>query len=348
MAKNVQHKKVMRFLLSAFIKAKVPRGLAVQVAGGLVLTSLRGVDSHGVRLAPAYLNNAMNGKINLKPKMKIRKTSNSTAILDADGTFGIPAGIMAMDEAIAIAKKNGIGAVSVINSTHFSAAAIYSLRAAKAGMIGLSFTNAAQLVMPYGGKEPFLGTNPICFAAPCDGEGPFCLDMATSTVARNKIQSYREKGLALQPGWATDADGNPTTDANAAKWLLPLGGYKGYGLGLMVEILCSCIGGLPAGPHIKSMYGNDLHGWKKGLGHFFLAIDISKFQKLSDFKKKMKFLLGELRSQQPIAGTEAVIVAGDPEKKAYAERILKGIPLTEKDIEEFRKLAGRLGIKPPA
>ncbi len=343
MAKYVQEDKIRQFLLEAFVKAGTPLGTAEQVVDGLVQTSLRGVDSHGIRLASAYINNALNGKINLKPKMKIKRTSHATAVLDADGTFGIPAGMKAMDEAILLAKKNGIGAVAVINSTHFSAAAIYALRAAETGMIGMSFTNATPLVMPYGGKQPFLGTNPICFAAPCEGEPPFCLDMATSTVARNKVLSYKEKGLALDEGWATDVDGIPTTDAGKAKWLLPLGGYKGYGLGLMVEILCSVLCGLETGPHIKSMYENDSYGWKKGLGHFFVAIDVSKFQELAAFKKRLKALLVELRAQASTDGTKTVLVAGDPEKKAYAERLIHGIPMTEKDIEEFGKVAEKLG-----
>jgi ureidoglycolate dehydrogenase (NAD+) len=343
--KHIPHQKARNFLLSAFTRAKVPPELAKPVVDGLVQTSLRGVDSHGIRLAPAYINNVLNGRINLEPKMNVKRTSGSTALLDADNTFGIPAGIRAMDEAIRLAKKNGIGAVSVVNSTHFSAAAIYSLRAAKRGMIGISFTNATPLVIPYGGKKPFLGTNPICFAAPCDGEEPFCLDMATSTVARNKLLSYKEKGLRLEEGWATDNEGMPTEDASAAKWLLPLGGYKGYGLGLMIEILCSCLGGTEAGPKIESMYENDSYGWKKNLAHFFIAIDVSRFQRLQLFKRRTKTLLNELRHQTPLKKTVPVMVAGDPEKLEYRRRIKGGVPLTDKDLEELGNLAEKFGLK---
>jgi len=345
MAMNISQADLRKFFLKVFKAAKVPSKIGTPVVDGLIQTSMRGVDSHGIRLMPAYINNALNGKVNLSPKITIVKTSRSTARLDADGTFGIAAGMVAMKHACKLASKNGIGAVSVVNSTHFGSAAIYSLMAAENGLIGMSFTQATPLVMPFGGTTPYLGTNPICLAAPCEGEGPFCIDMATSTVARNKILSYREKGKPLENGWATDKDGNPTTDSNLGTWLLPLGGYKGYGLGLMVEVLCSVLTGMEFDPHLKSMYDNDPVGWKKGIGHFFIAIDIAKFQDPQVFKKRLRSLVDELRAQQPAKSFERVLVAGDPEKIAFAVREKDGIPLTDKDVENFAGVAKKLGVR---
>jgi len=340
------HDALSSFFSSIFSAAKVPAEIAAPVASGLIETSLRGVDSHGVRLFPTYIKDMEFGRTNPNPNFKFKQTAASTGILDANNTFGIAAGTEAMKHAMALAKSSGIGAVACINSNHFSAAAIYGLQAARENMIGIVVTQAETMVVPHGGKKPFLGTNPICFCAPMDGETPFCLDMATSIVPRNKVLSYKEKGKTLEPGWAADANGNPTTNPNNFASLFPIGAYKGYGLGLMVEILCSSLTGMSFGPNIPPFITeNDKR--KRNLGHFFIAIDISKFQDVSTFKRRLKEMAVSLRSSEPFNPSSPVLVAGDPEKKIHAERMKKGIPLTKTDVEKFRLLAEKYKVKMP-
>ncbi len=306
------------------------------VVDNLIETSLRGVDSHGIRLMPHYAQAVLVGRINRTPKFSFRKTSVSTAIFDADHGFGIDAGVQAMSLAISLAKANGMGSVAVKNSSHFGAAAIYSLMAAKKDMIGLSFTNTDALVLPFGAKHAYLGTNPICFAAPVADEEPFCLDMATSKIAWNKVVAHRRTNTLLENGCVVDKDGNDCSDPHAASALFPLGGYKGYGLALIVEIFCSMLSGMPYGKHIKKMY--PLKKEKRQISHFFLAIDIKRFQKIRDFKSRLKDMIEEIRSVPVAKGYEKVLVPGDPEKLIYNKRLKEGIPVTEEFYESFLAL----------
>lgn len=324
----------------------MPPEISSSVTSGLIETSLRGVDSHGVRLFPTYIKDMEFGRTNANPNFKFKQTASSTGILDADHTFGIAAGTKAMKHAIELARDSGIGAVACINSNHFAAAAIYGLAAARENMIGIVVTQAESMVVPHGGKKPFLGTNPICFCAPMEGESPFCLDMATSIVPRNKVLSYKEKGKMLEAGWAADANGKPTLDPNNFASLFPIGTYKGFGLGLMVEILCSTLTGMEFGPNVPPFI-TETDKRKRNLGHFFIAIDISKFQDVNTFKKRLKAMATSLRNSEPVDPSSPVLVAGDPEKKIYAERIKSGIPLTKTDMEKFRALAEKYKVKMP-
>jgi len=176
----VSHEVLKEFCKAALTKKNVRTDVIAHVSESLIQTSLRGVDSHGIRLLPHYLRAIDSGRINPKPSYNFTKTSNSTVKLDADHTFGHAAGAEGMLKAISLANKNGMGSIVVYNSTHFGAAAYFSLLAANQNMIGISFTHADSLMLSYFGKRAYFGTNPICFAAPCEGEEPFCLDMATS------------------------------------------------------------------------------------------------------------------------------------------------------------------------
>ena len=338
----VSHQKLRRFACKLFESTGLSHPIYDQVVNSLVDTSVRGVDSHGMRLIPHYLQAIILGRINKNPKFSFKKTAASTGILDADHGFGIIAGLTAINQAINLAQKTGIGAVAVKNSSHFAAAAIYSLKAAKTNMIGLSFTHTASLVLPFNGKRPFLGTNPICFCAPIEGEDPFCLDMATSQVSWNKVLDYKAKNIKLETGWACDHYGNPTTDPKTAEVLLPMAGYKGYGLALMVEIICSLLTQMPFGHDIKKMYPVD--NQRRRLGHFFMALDISKFVSVKIFKKRIKQLCDQLRHEPSVNGVK-VMVPGDPEKITAKNRRKTGIPLSSADIENFRQIAQNLKVK---
>lgn len=338
----ISHRKIAAFGQALFHAVEVPLWHSRPVVDGLVETSLRGVDSHGVRLIPHYVHAVMVGRIKKTPRFSFQQASPSTGVLDADHGFGIAAGITAMDHAIELAKKSGIGGVVVKRSNHFGAAAIFGLKAARKSMIGMAFTDVDSLVFPYGGKKTYFGTNPICFTAPMEGEEPLCLDMATSRVPLNKILAYRAAKNPLEPGWGADESGNPTTDPEKAVSPIPVGDYKGYGLAMMVAIFSSLLAGMPFGRRIHAMY--PLNGQRRNLGHFFLVIDIGRFRPISSFKKDLAQMANELRSIPPTKRGMSVMVPGDPEKKQYATRLRNGVPVPSHDVEAFRGVARELNI----
>lgn len=329
--------RLKRFIKDALFKARVREDVAGHVAEGLVQTSLRGVDSHGVRLLPHYLKGLKGGRINPNPNYKFKRTSPSTGTLDADHTFGHASGIEGAKRAVELAGEAGTGHVAIYNSSHFGAAAYYALEIAKHDMIGMSFTNTDALVKSYGGKKAFLGNNPICFTAPMHGEEPFCLDMATSVLTFNKIQQLKEEGLEAPRGVGADADGIENTDPGKIKTLLPIGGYKGYGLSLMVEILCSLLTGMPYGVHIPKMFEAPMSE-KRFLGHFVCAIRIDCFQDTEVFKKRLSEVTKELRSEPSLEEDRPIQVAGDPEKKCKDNRRKNGIPISFVEYQAFERI----------
>jgi len=341
---SVSPSKLEKFIEEVLAKAGTRGDVAGHVAKGLVQASVRGVDSHGVRLFPHYMASVKAGRINPDPAYKFERTSASTGRFDADHTFGHAAGIESARKAVDLAKEAGTGSIAVFNSTHFGAAAYFTLEIAKHGMIGLSFTHADSLMKTYAGKRAFLGTNPISFAAPVEGEEPFCLDMATTLYNFNKIKQLRERKHPAPGGVGADTEGNDTTDAEKIAMLLPIGGHKGYGLSLMVEVLCGILTGMPYGPNISSMFKAPL-SQKRFLGHFICAMRIDCFQEEKVFKRRMAALLNELRNEPPMEKGIPVQVAGDPEKKSAAQRMKEGIPMAAQEAEAFTKLSAEYGVE---
>ena len=335
-----------KFCLTALKKRGVRQDVARHVTDSLMQASLRGVDSHGLELLPHYLWVVNSGRINPNPKYRFEKTAAGTGRLDADHTFGHAAGAEAMKHAIRLAKKAGVGAVSVYHSSHFGAAAYFSLMAANQNMIGLSFTHSDSLMLSYNGMRSFFGTNPICFAAPVAGEEPFCLDMATSLTNWNKILRSRLAGRIIPPDWGCDASGRSTTDAQRVKALFPIGGYKGFGLAMMVEIFSGVLSGMPIGRDICSMYKDSLKR-KRLLGHFFMAIDIRRFVSPPVFKKRMKFLMANVRREPAKDRRHPVMVPGDPEKKTAKLRLKNGIPVSKNAFDQFKLIAREIGFPLP-
>lgn len=331
------------FCYEVLLSRQVRADVASHVADGLVQASVRGVDSHGVRLLPHYLAGVAGGRINPQPTYRFERTASATGLLDADHTFGHAAGIEAARHAVALAEDAGTGQVAVYNSTHFGAAAYFALEMAKHDMIGLSFTNTDALVKTHGGTRPFLGNNPLCFAAPCEGEEPFCLDMATSVVTFNHVRQWREQGLAAPAGAGADHEGVETTNPQAIHSLLPIGGYKGYGLSLAIEILCGLLTGMPYGPHIPKMFEAPMSE-RRRLGHCVMAIRISAFQPVDAFKQRMAMLLNALRAEPRCDPRVPVQVAGDPEKRAAKEREALGIPLSAQTLDALTQEGAACGI----
>jgi len=335
--------KARKVCLEILLNIGVRSDVAQEVTNCLIETSLRGIDSHGVNLLPHYVSAVSAGRINPNPDFKFKKTSDTTGLLDADDSFGHAAGSAAIKEAIKMSKVSGSGFVSVYNSTHFSACAYYSLQAAREGMIGISATHTGSKMLSTRSKMSFLGTNPISFTFPCEGEEPVCLDMATTQVTWNSIKLAAAKKEKIKLGLAVDENAKVTDDPEKAVNLLPMGDYKGYALGFVVEVLCSLLAGAAYGPHIVKMYQASI-SQKRKLAHFVGAINIEKFVEIGIFKKMMKNLITELRSEPAVDPNLPVLVPGDPEKQAQELRLKKGIPLTEQTVQKINALIAERNI----
>jgi len=332
-----------QFCLQALTHHNVRPDVARHVAKGLVQASLRGVDSHGVRLLPHYLRAVTSGRLNPNPTYRFERTAAAAGRLDGDHTFGHAAGAEGMSHAIKLAREAGVGTVAVYNSSHFGAAAYFALMAAEQDMIGLSFSHADALMVSYGGKRPFFGPNPICFAAPCRDEEPFCLDMATSLVTWNKILQVRDSGGRIPAGWGVDDQGKDTVDVNKVAALHPIGGYKGYGLSMMIDVLCSLLTGMNFGPHILRMYADPIEQ-KRFLGHLFMVLRIDSFATKDEFKARMQQMMDEVRAEPAADPGQPVMVAGDPEKQVAEQRTRTGIPVPDHLWSQFRALVSEFDL----
>ena len=319
-----------RLLEGIFVReleaAKVEKASVDHLVASLLQTSLRGVDSHGIQLFPHYLRAVRAGRVNRAPRFSVESSGPATAILDADHAFGHCSGAAAIDLAQELAAKTGAGVVSVRHSTHFGAAAYFALRAARNGFLGFAFTNADALVKTFNGRSAFFGTNPICFTAPLEREEPLCLDLATSLVSWNKVRNRLASGEALEPGWAFDAEGEPTLDPSLARSLNPAGGYKGFGLGMMVEVLTGLLAGGPVATEILPMYGAPIEA-RRSISHLFMALEIGRFADPGIFRQRLQRMVDGLRALP--ASADPVLAPGDPEKHAFAERSRIGIPVSD-------------------
>jgi ureidoglycolate dehydrogenase (NAD+) len=314
------------------------------VADTLVWTSLRGTDSHGVARLPVYVDRLRAGSLNPRPRPSVERRDGAVALVDGDQGPGQVAGVFATDLSIELAREHGAGVVSVRRSAHFGAAAYYAMRAAEQGLVAIALTNTEPLVIPYGGSEPALGTNPICLAAPAGG-GIFNLDMATSQVAMNRVWNARDEERPIPEGWGVDAQGRTTTDAGAVVAAMPLGGYKGYGLALMVEVLSGVLSGSGVRYGVGQLYGDA--GAPLDTGHFHVAIDPERTVGRERFAAVLDGLLGELRATPPAPGFDEVLVPGDPEDRARAERERSGVPVEPALWRTLCALSDELGVAAP-
>jgi ureidoglycolate dehydrogenase (NAD+) len=303
------------------------------VSEAVVQASLRGVDSHGVGLFPHYHAALKAGRINARPHFTQTRAGPSAIVFDADHGFGHHAGAVAMQAAVDAAKESGVGAVSVKHSSHFGAAAYYALPAARQDCIGLCFTNTNDSVLAYNATKPFFGTNPVCLAAPMADEDPLTLDMATSVLSMHAVRSRLRTGGLLAPGQGYDADGKETRDPAAVRCLGPIGGYKGFGLGMMVELLCGVLSGGPVGPEIIPI-GERLDT-PRCLSQFFMAVDISRFHDPRMFAQRLQSIADAVRALPRVDPDVPVMIPGDPEKHCLRQRLVTGIPVDDALYRSF-------------
>ncbi len=322
----------------------------------LVSADLRGVDSHGVARLPGYVRLYDHGRINPQPRIQIVHETPSTAVIDGDKGLGLVVGPWAMQVAIEKARMAGTGWVAVRNSNHFGIAGYHALLAADHDMIGQAMTHAAPLVAPTYSLDKLLGTNPIAVAVPAATEPTFLADFASTAVAYGKLEILQRKGQDIPLGWAQDAEGNPTTDANAVRnggALVPLGtdrehgSHKGYGLGSIVDIFSGVLSGANYGPWVPPFatagFMAATEGVGQGTGHFFGAMRIDAFRPADEFKTHMDTWIQRFRQARAVEGKQ-VLIPGDPERMMEADRLASGIPVVEPVVKSLLELGERFGV----
>ncbi|MFY0988846.1 Ldh family oxidoreductase [Halomonas sp. C05BenzN] len=338
-----------RFMLEVLRRAGADAASSSAVTRALVTASRMGTDSHGLRLLPHYIKALQGGRIQGAPEMRFTRRLPATGFLDAGDGFGHLAGYTAMEHAVTMAGEVGMGAVAVGHSSHFGAAGCYALAAAERGMIGLAVCNSDPFVLLHEGLAPFHGTNPIAFAAPVAGQSPYLLDMATSSVPWNRVQQYGAIGRELPDQVAADAEGHVTRIPAEVAALLPLGGsdfgFKGAGLGGMVEVLSSTLSGMLNGFRLLPMGGPDM-ATPRGVGHFFLALNPAAFVDEATFAACLADYLADLRAQPAAPGAE-VLAPGDREWRCLARRDAEGIPLDSANQAAYAALADAFDVVPP-
>jgi LDH2 family malate/lactate/ureidoglycolate dehydrogenase len=340
------HGALTEFCTRVFQKLGMPDEEACIAADAIVGSNLRGVDTHGVIRMLVYSAKLKGGFINPRPTVRPLRETKGTALIDGGNGFGQVVGYRAMQTAIRKAREVGVSCVSVRNSNHFGTCAHYSMMALPQNMIGFAFTNASAQMAPTGGAEKILANNPWSVAVPACKRFPVVLDMANSVVARGKIRMAAKERRPIPPEWAVNKEGEPTTDPKAALegFLLPIGGYKGYGITLMVDLLTGVLANSSYGPRVQ---GLDIVEAIGGVSHTFMAIDIAAFDDVSEFKARMDAYIDEIKGSKRAKGVDVIYLPGEPEFLKEQERRKKGIPIHINVVKDLRKIADEAGVRFP-
>lgn len=343
---RVKAEDLFDFCVNIFKKVGVSEEYAKIVAEHLVLADLRGRESHGVARLPAYVERVVRGLINPSGPIEVVRDRGAMALIDAHNNFGQVAAMKATSIAVEKAKNLGVGVVGVRNANHFGMASHYVLKIVEENLIGIALSNAPPAIAPWGGKRAMFGTNPICIGFPVEGGVPIVLDMAISVVARGKIRLAALKGEKIPEGWAFDEEGNPTTDPKAALrgTLAPIGGPKGYGLALIVDLLCGLITGSKYLQDVKAL---DDFSAPSGTGFLIGALNIDFFIPYEEYKEKIVKYVEAVKSSPRRSGVDEILLPGEGAKREMDLRSKLGIPLDEEVVTALRKLAERFNVKPP-
>jgi len=328
----------------------------------LVLADLRGIDSHGVARLSRYANYLRVGRARAQFEACVVHETSTTAVMDGGAGLGPPIAYRAMQLAISKARDSCVGFVSVRNSNHFGIAGYYAMMALEHDMIGISTSNAKPVVLPTFSREAMLGTNPISIAVPAGRERPLVLDMATSTAAQGKVEICEREGKPIPSGWATDEKGRPTNDPTLVLrnigdriggGLLPLGGmgeelggHKGYGLALVVDVFTALLSGA-AFSDLTYPADKDGRPLPSNIGHFLGAIRVDGFRPLSEFKATMDDLVCRIKGSSKLDGVSRIYIHGEKEFEMSEQRQREGIPLCHEVALDLQTIAKDLGLRVP-
>lgn len=336
--------KLSSFSVSCLQAAGVDRENAETATQLMLFADQRGHGSHGIVRLPVYGRRLVAGKIQARGEPRTLKDTGAAALVEGKNLLGPVVGRFSMTTALSLAKNSGMGFVLARNSNHYGASAYYTTMASRNGLIGISCSNAPPNMAPFGGRERFLGTNPLSIAVPLRGRPDLVLDMATSVVARGKIILAAQKGETIPEGWALDPQGRATTDAAQALLgcVLPFGGPKGSAISLLIDIFSGLMSGAAYGRHLNTL--EDLEN-VQNLGHLFMALDPFLFQTEEEFYRRMDDLVEQLKETPKAEGFEEILYPGEIEERTARRNREEGLPLTGDVIEQLNEFARSLGVE---
>ncbi|KAI1636375.1 Malate/L-lactate dehydrogenase [Biscogniauxia mediterranea] len=330
------------FVENVLIGNGVPAGNAAIIAKCLIAADLRGVDTHGMNRIPSYMARIRQGVLDATASPQLTKVTPVVAQVDGRNGFGFLAASTGMAAAIDMAREFGIGMASVKHSNHFGMSAWIVQKAIDAGMMSLVFTNSSPALPAFGGKSKLLGVSPIACGAPGGKEKPFILDMAPSVAARGKIYKAKRRGEKIPSDWALDAEGRPTDDPEAALGgvMLPMGGPKGSGLAIMMDVFSGVLSGSAFAGGVTGPYDPSK---ASDVGHFLVAIKPDLFMSLDEFRERMDYLHQRVVNSDKAAGVDRIYFPGEIEQLTQEERQRTGIPLVQAEIDALNEEAKRVG-----
>lgn len=318
---------------------------ALAVSEALVSADVRGVSTHGIVRLPGYIERLRRGMVETRPDITVRRITSVCAQVDGGNGLGFVVGNRAVDVAVEMASAGGVGVVGVMRSNHFGMAGNYALRAVRAGMIGIVMTNASRAMPPFGGRDPLLGTGPLAIGAPGGANSnDFLLDMSPSVAARGKIRLAAQHGEQIPLGYALDGEGRPTTDpVEALKGvLLPMGGPKGSGLALVIEILAGVLTGAAFAGEVRDQYKD--FDQPQDVGHIVIALRPDLFLPLAEYQARMDFLAQRVHENTPQEGVDGVLMPGEVELAAEQQRRRTGIPVGVSELDVLQQEAAAKGV----
>jgi L-2-hydroxycarboxylate dehydrogenase (NAD+) len=348
---RVKADELRELVKKVFVKLGVPEQDAWITADNLVEADLRGIESHGVQRLKRYVNGLKAGSVKARPEIRVVREGPSYAVVDGDMGLGQVVSSYAVKLAVEKARKADVAMVVVRNSNHYGIAGYWSTKIMEEDMLGVSMTNSRPLVAYTGTLKRIIGTNPISIAAPTLEPPPFILDMATSVVPSGKLEVYRRKGKKIPLGWAIGPDGKLTDNPEVAMKegaLLPLGGlgellggHKGSGLSVMVDILSGVLSGAAWGPYVGYTVANQ----PPNVGHFFMAVNIEAFMPLDEFKKRMTEYVRTLKSIEKHPDFDYIWIPGEKSWMTRETRLRKGVPVYKKVFNEIKEICGEVGVE---
>jgi ureidoglycolate dehydrogenase (NAD+) len=314
--------------------AGLPEVQAVETANHLVYADLCGVHSHGAVRVEYYSERINKGGITLEPEAYFEKTGDCSGVFHGDNAQGQYIANLALEPAIAMAKEKGVAVVGISKCGHTGTLSYYLRNSAEAGLLGMSMTQSDPMAVPFGGAEPYYGTNPIGFGAPSDTDTPLIFDMATTVQAWGKILDARSKGKEIPADWAVDEEGQATTDPNKVRGLMPIAGPKGYGLMMMVDVFSGVLMNLPFGKHVSSMYDDLTAG--RNLGQLYIILDPARFGNPDMFKEHITQTMEELNATKPAKGYSSVRYPGQGSNQRYEKNRREGVEIPESIINYLK------------
>jgi LDH2 family malate/lactate/ureidoglycolate dehydrogenase len=346
-ANRIAAARLEAFIARAFEAAGISAGESRTIAALMTRADLQGSEGHGVFRLPQYIRRIRGGAVNVRPRIRVEREAAGMALVNGDNGMGHLVMRFATEKAIEKAKAAGVAWVGVKWSNHAGPASLYAAMPLEHDMIGLYLAvGNANHLPPWGGLDMLLSTNPIAVAVPAGDEPPIVLDMATTVAAYGKVKTKAQRGEMMPEGWMMDRQGRPLTDPKRANegFLLPIGGYKGYGLALIFGLLAGTLNGAAMGKDVVDFNADDTS--PTNTGHAIVAINVDAFQPVAEFKRSVDALVRDLRKSERLPGIDRIRLPGEGSRAARADRVKNGIPLPAPLAASLSALAAELKIPP--